>query len=456
MEKETIQYLERGKGGEPRLSTMEQLMAGLGVSMAAFEEMSVLAEEIRQGETPDRWVGPFLFEGSLLRKAREFSRKMGHLQKDSFREFVIRNRVQELAAKDREVAAQIGIYLRGRENLVEIVRGDRGCHLWSVAVWLCDESLTAITEDSGRASKFSEAALAIAELVLGEERFRRRLAGFCWAHVGNIRRVASAFQAADAAFATCRDLWSAGSAGDPYGLLDAGRVLGMEASLRRAQGRLPEALRLLENALPVATTKERPYLNLNVGKVLEDLGDSNGAIRILENAAQEMPQHLLFTARFNLGVNLCHLSRFEEAEAVLAEVARLAVSQGNQSNRARLRWLSGRVAAGRGRMTEAIGYLRSAQSDFLRQGNAYDAALATLDLAKLYLEQGDAATVRRLADEMAPVFVDKGVHQYAQEALQLFQEAAARESASAAFVLQVAQYLLRARRAPGLRFELAA
>jgi tetratricopeptide (TPR) repeat protein len=230
----------------------------------------------------------------------------------------------------------------------------------------------------------------------------------------------------------------------------------MEASLRRAQGRLPEALRLLENALPVATTKERPYLNLNVGKVLEDLGDSNGAIRILENAAQEMPQHLLFTARFNLGVNLCHLSRFEEAEAVLAEVARLAVSQGNQSNRARLRWLSGRVAAGRGRMTEAIGYLRSAQSDFLRQGNAYDAALATLDLAKLYLEQGDAATVRRLADEMAPVFVDKGVHQYAQEALQLFQEAAARESASAAFVLQVAQYLLRARRAPGLRFELAA
>jgi len=54
LKKSTILNLERGKD-EPRLSTLEKCMRALNVSMAAFEEMLALAQEIRDGELPDQW-----------------------------------------------------------------------------------------------------------------------------------------------------------------------------------------------------------------------------------------------------------------------------------------------------------------------------------------------------------------------------------------------------------------
>ncbi len=82
------------------------------------------------------------------------------------------------------------------------------------------------------------------------------------------------------------------------------------------------------------------------------MGDYEGAIQVLEEAAQKAPRHLLFFVRSNLGVNLVHLGRYEEAEALLPEVARLAIETESQDHRTRVRWLSGRVAAGRGRREE--------------------------------------------------------------------------------------------------------
>jgi hypothetical protein len=56
---------------------------------------------------------------------------------------------------------------------------------------------------------------------------------------------------------------------------------------------------------------------------------------------------------------------------------------------------------------------------------------------------------------MAPVFRDVGIHQHAQEALALFREAAEREAASVDLIARLVRYLLRARRSPGLRFDVA-
>jgi hypothetical protein len=82
--------------------------------------------------------------------------------------------------------------------------------------------------------------------------------------------------------------------------------------------------------------------------------------------------------------------------------------------------------------------------------------LVSLDLAKLYLDQGETTKVKRLAEEMAPVFVDVGVHKWAQEALRLFREAAEKEIASVELVERIGRYLHNARLAPGLRFDMAA
>ncbi len=97
--------------------------------------------------------------------------------------------------------------------------------------------------------------------------------------------------------------------------------------------------------------------------------------------------------------------------------------------------------------------LRLVQSEFLEQGSMYDATIVLLDLAKIYLGQGKTMIVKRLVEEMEPVFVHKGVHHHAQEALNLFAAAAVRETASLELVGQVLTYLERARRSRGLRFE---
>ena len=78
---------------------------------------------------------------------------------------------------------------------------------------------------------------------------------------------------------------------------------------------------------------------------------------------------------------------------------------------------------------------------FIREGNGYDAAMASLDLALLYLKDGRTADVRRLAEEMATLFEAQDVHREALAAVVLFREAARREEVTAALVGEVRRVL---------------
>jgi len=74
--------------------------------------------------------------------------------------------------------------------------------------------------------EYAAAALAVAERAPGDERFRRLLGGYCWAHIGNVRRVRpspNGFKPADAAFAKSAELWLAGAGGDPHASSIRGR-----------------------------------------------------------------------------------------------------------------------------------------------------------------------------------------------------------------------------------------
>ncbi|MFL6193587.1 MAG: hypothetical protein ACJ75H_05410, partial [Thermoanaerobaculia bacterium] len=76
-----------------------------------------------------------------------------------------------------------------------------------------------------------------------------------------------------------------------------------------------------------------------------------------------------------------------------------------------------------------------------RQGNGYDAAMASLDLTLLYLKEGRTADVRLLAEEMVALFEARDVHRETLAALVLFQEAARREEVTAAMVRELAGFL---------------
>lgn len=91
-------------------------------------------------------------------------------------------------------------------------------------------------------------------------------------------------------------------------------------------------------------------------------------------------------------------------------------------------WLQADIAAGRGDLAAAERDYLATRDGFISQGIGYDAAMASLDLAVLYLRQGRTAEVRRLAEEMLPLFEAQDVHREALAALSLFLEAAGRTS----------------------------
>jgi len=83
----------------------------------------------------------------------------------------------------------------------------------------------------------------------------------------------------------------------------------------------------------------------------------------------------------------------------------------------------------------------------------FDAALVSLDLAGLYAGQGRAAEMRRLTEEMLPIFSARDLHREAIAALIVFQQAVRMEEVSTDLLQEIGGYLQQARCDHKLRFE---
>jgi tetratricopeptide (TPR) repeat protein len=248
-------------------------------------------------------------------------------------------------------------------------------------------------------------------------------------------------------------LWLTGS--DPAGVLDPGRLLDLEASLRRHQRRLPEALALLDEAVAVGRSPERSLLKK--GYTLEVMGEYESAVETLLRAAPMVRQkgdgRLEKILSGNLALNYCHLGRFVEAAELADRVRAAAIETGDEIEVLRMTWTQGRIAAGLGRRGEARSLLSQARREFAARRMDYDVALALLEESALLLDEGRVAEVKTLARELAAAFDSKGVHREALAALRLFQQAAEREEATAELARRVLGYLFKARYAPGLQFQ---
>jgi tetratricopeptide (TPR) repeat protein len=363
------------------------------------------------------------------------------------------------AAADREPApgrcARLLAQKPAKRRL--LVEGTEEFRSWAVAELLCEQSERAAADSAERALELAELARFVAERTPGGEVWRLRLQGYAWAFIGNARRVGGDLRGADRAFAQARTLWEAGAAALP-GLLDAARLLDLEASLRRAQRRFAEAIELLDRALAASTvpSTRAGCVLLKKAFTYEQMGDCEGAITALERAASfvdgKKEPRSLFALRFNLAVNLCHLERYAEAAPLVAQARELAIELRNDLDLSRVLWLEARVLAGLGRRTEAIAALRQVRDDFAARGHAYDAALATLNLAVLLLEDGRTAEVQALAREMVPIFESLGIDREALAAVRLFSQAGQQAAATAELARRLLRFLERARHDPALRF----
>lgn len=327
-----------------------------------------------------------------------------------------------------------------RRRAIEI--SPRASRNWSLAQLLCEESKRAAADDPQEALDLAELALLIAGRVEGGEKWRSRLSGYVWAYKGNALRVAGHLSKAAEAFSRCWQLWSSGASLESAHLPEW-RLLSLEASLRRCEGRFAEALKLLDRSAKGAGSDSPALASILLQKefVCEQMGNFKGALATLAEATPYIEasgdERLLFALHFETAKALCGLSRYDEAAALLPRVEELAQRLGNEMDLLRGAWLTTRIQAGQGLREEAILGLEQVRRELTAREIPFDAALASLDLAVLYLEEGRTAEVKELAREMAEIFKAQGIAREALAALTLFVEAAQKETATVELVRRV-------------------
>lgn len=272
-------------------------------------------------------------------------------------------------------------------------------------------------------------------------------------------RVQGELRATRGAWAQAEEEWKAGE-GCPGDLLSEARIWDLKSSLLRAERKLPEALDFLNRALASGEPEMRGRLLIKKAKVLEEQDDLDAAIATLKEATpfvdERRDPRLWLCLRHNLLDYQSKVGRFQEAEALLPEVRPLSEKHGKELDQVRLQWAEGRIATGLGRTQEGIEHLTKVRGEFVTRKIWYDAALVTLELAEVFLSQGQAAMAKTLAIHLRPIFQAQGVHPEAMKALTLFARAAEQERATAEMVRGVVTYLRKARHEPGLKFQVPA
>jgi tetratricopeptide (TPR) repeat protein len=167
----------------------------------------------------------------------------------------------------------------------------------------------------------------------------------------------------------------------------------------------------------------------------------------------EQEPRLLLCARHNLAFYVSDCGRFEEAWTLYQQTRPLYRDFTDAWTQNRRKWVKGKIVRGLGQAAHAESLILAARDGFVAEGIPYDTALVSLELATLYAEQGRTADLKRLAEEMIPIFSSLHIHREALAALSFLRQAVEAERASLEVVARVASYLRRAQHDPELRFE---
>jgi len=235
------------------------------------------------------------------------------------------------------------------------------------------------------------------------------------AYLGHARRQLGEWHAAGDDFGAARSLLLAGTG---YPGVEA-EAVALEALLHRDQRRLPEALAQLDRAWavyhgagPESPDGAEPHLAARVRThqawCRHHAGQPEAALAQLQEAAvllePERDPWLGFAVHHGQVCAAVVLGQTEAAQRLLPMAVELADQHGNDLDRLRLRRAAARVDRALGERGRAEQALRDAARSFLEHGAGLDAALTFLDLADLYLAQGEQVAAKALGNEVLPVF----------------------------------------------------
>jgi tetratricopeptide (TPR) repeat protein len=334
------------------------------------------------------------------------------------------------------------------------VDSDPAFHSWGLCrLLLAPASRLTGAEPPETAARLAALAVAVAGH-LGDAyhpSWVRDLRALAFARLGDARRAMGELTSAGHAFESARSLSQAGT-GDPA--LEA-ELLTLEALLRRDQRRLVEASQLLDRAYAIDTGAVRhrgdsvaadPQRAARIlahrAWCLHHLGQPGPAAALLAEAERladpERSPGLLLAVRLGRAWTAIALADLALAETHLAGADPLATRLGDLPARLRLRRAEAAIASARGQRGPAEQSLLEASRGCILADLGCDAALAFLDLAVLYREQGAADPLRLLAAEVLPVFSAPDLERDAFEALLRFQDACAADRLTADLARQLA------------------
>jgi tetratricopeptide (TPR) repeat protein len=257
------------------------------------------------------------------------------------------------------------------------------------------------------------------------------------AWIANSYRVELDLRAAERAFSEVR----ARMAHEVVGEVVHAEVASLEASLRIEQGRFEEARRLLDQAAVFYRAEGRRSSLARVlikRAVLEDaLGDLAAAAAAQRQAlgvlqGEDEPQ-LFRDSIVNLALFLVGDEKPEEAAEHLDRHAQV-LAEGRMWDQPELQVIRGRIALAQDREPEAEKLFLAARAELIRRGENVRAAVASLDLAVLYLAQGKSADLRRMARLMGSILAGAELESEALAAVVLFQRAVEAESVTGAAI----------------------
>lgn len=254
----------------------------------------------------------------------------------------------------------------------------------------------------------------------------------------NARRVMRDFAAAGSDLEAAEALLEQGSL-DPRLRADLLRLL---SALRRNQSQLPEAERLLDNALAIyrwiGDTHEQGRATLSKALILNRRGDCEESLELVREALElidiDRDPRLTLVALHNMGFQYANLGRYDEAERLLPLLEELCENDGGELDHLRVEWLAGVVALAKG---DASGEstLLAVRQQFIDLGMVLDAVVVSMEVVAFYLAQGRIADTRHLADEMVALLASLPAtagrfNREAMAAVLAFQQAARMENAT--------------------------
>jgi tetratricopeptide (TPR) repeat protein len=276
-----------------------------------------------------------------------------------------------------------------------------------------------------------------------------------WAELANANRINNDFPQAEAAMACALDLRAQGT-GDA--LLYA-RVAGLNASLLGDVGRFKEAFRMLDLALAIYRRHGDTH---EIGRTLVVKGLYTGYAGQPEEGLQLLVQglpmidrardpKLVFHTLHNILLFRVELGEYAAAQRQLQRMRPLYTAHAAWLDLVKLHRLEGEIAAGLGDLDTAEATFQQIRRDLDDAGLAYQASLASLDLAGVWLRQGRTADMRGLMASTLATFQVLGTEREAFSALHILQDALDRDEATLDIVRLVSGILRRLQNEPATR-----